>query len=101
FLAGGGLPMPDAPNPSLASISRAPFYAAVIHPGDLGTKGGLVCDEHARVLRADRTPIRGLYAAGNTMASVMGNAYPGPGPTVGPSMLFAYIAARHSVAALG
>jgi len=98
FLAGGGLPRPETPNPCLAPIGKAPYFAAVIHPGDLGTKGGLVCDEHARVLREDGAPIPGLYAAGNTMASVMGNDYPGPGSTIGPSMVFAYIAALHVAA---
>ena len=64
-------------------------------PGDLGTKGGLLTDEHARVLREDGTPIPGLYAAGNTTASVMGRTYPGPGSTIGPATTFAYIAMRH------
>ena len=39
------------PNPSLHTIDQAPFYAVKIVPGDLGTKGGLVTDERARVLR--------------------------------------------------
>ena len=42
------------PNPSLHAIDQAPFYAVKIVPGDLGTKGGLVTDERARVLRAGR-----------------------------------------------
>ena len=33
------------------------------------TIGGLLVDEHARVLRADRTPVGGLYAAGATWAA--------------------------------
>lgn len=64
-------------------------------PGDLGTKGGLVIDEYARVLQGNGTPFEGLYAAGNNSASVMGNTYPGPGSTIGPSMTFGYIAAKH------
>jgi 3-oxosteroid 1-dehydrogenase len=48
-------------------------------PGDLGTKGGLVTDVYARVLREDGIAIKGLYAIGNNMASVMGNTYPGAG----------------------
>lgn len=83
------------PNPCLAPIARPPFYAVPMIPGDLGTKGGLVIDEHARVLRGNGTPIEGLYAVGNTSASVMGNTYPGPGSTIGPSMTFGYVAARH------
>jgi len=83
-----------SPNPCLAPVDRGPFYAAALWPGDLGTKGGLVCDERSRVLRADGSPIPGLYASGNVTASVMGNEYPGPGGTLGPAMTFGYIAAK-------
>jgi 3-oxosteroid 1-dehydrogenase len=82
------------PNPCLAPIVKAPFYALPIVPGEIGTKGGLVADEHARVLRADGQPIAGLYAIGNCSAAVMGKTYAGPGATLGPAMTFAYIAAR-------
>jgi 3-oxosteroid 1-dehydrogenase len=81
------------PNPSLHAIDRAPFYAVKIVPGDLGTKGGLRTDEAARVLRPDGTVIPGLYAAGNVSAAVMGHTYPGPGGTIGPAMVFGYLAA--------
>ena len=81
------------PNPNLAALSKPPFYAAKIVPGDLGTKGGLVTDERARVLRDDGTPIEGLYAAGNVSAAVMGHSYAGAGATIGPAMTFGYIAA--------
>jgi 3-oxosteroid 1-dehydrogenase len=86
------------PNPNLAPIVAAPFYAIAIYPGDLGTKGGLQCDEFARVLREDGSVIEGLYAAGNSSASVMGDTYPGAGATIGPSMTFSYVAARHACA---
>lgn len=82
------------PNPNLGPIERSPFWAVRIYPGDLGTKGGLLTDEHGRVLGEDRAPIRGLYAAGNTTATVMGRTYPGPGGTIGPAMVFAHLAAR-------
>ena len=81
------------PNPNLAPLDRPPFYAARIVPGDLGTKGGLVTDERARVLRGDGSPIPGLYAAGNASAAVMGHSYAGAGATIGPAMTFGYIAA--------
>jgi len=84
------------PNPCLGPIDRPPFYAVKIYPGDLGTKGGLATNEHAQVLREDGTVVNGLYAIGNTSASVMGNSYPGPGATIGPSMTFGYIAALHA-----
>jgi 3-oxosteroid 1-dehydrogenase len=82
------------PNCSLHTIDQAPFYAVKIVPGDLGTKGGLVTDERARVLDADGAPIPGLYAAGNVSAAVMGHTYPGPGGTIGPALVFGYLAAE-------
>ena len=90
---------PTLPNPNLDAIVKAPYYAVRIEVGDLGTKGGLVCDEHSRVLREDGSVIEGLYATGNTSASVMANEYAGPGATIGPSMVFGYLAARHAAAA--
>jgi len=86
-----------APNPNLATIDTPPYYASAIYPGDLGTKGGLLTDEHARVVRTDGTPIPGLYAAGNTTASVMGRTYPGPGCTLAAACVFAFLGARHAV----
>ncbi|HZG85373.1 FAD-dependent oxidoreductase [Paenibacillus sp.] len=84
---------PRYKNPNLGKLEKGPFYAVKIYPGDLGTKGGMVTDEHARVLRGGQ-PIPGLYATGNCSASVMGRTYPGPGSTLGPAMTFAYIAAN-------
>jgi 3-oxosteroid 1-dehydrogenase len=83
----------NRPNPNLAPLRRAPFYAIRIVPGDLGTKGGLRTDTAARVLRADGSVIDGLYAAGNASAPVMGRTYAGPGATLGPAMVFGYLAA--------
>ena len=85
------------PNPNLGPLDKPPFSATAIYPGDLGTKGGLLTDEWARVLREDGQPILGLYAAGNTTASVMGRTYPGPGSTIGPACTFAYIGMLHAV----
>jgi 3-oxosteroid 1-dehydrogenase len=81
------------PNPNLAALAQAPFYAVPIVPGDLGTKGGLRTDARARVLREDGSVIDGLYAAGNASAAVMGHSYAGAGATIGPAMTFGYIAA--------
>lgn len=83
------------PNPCLGALDTPPFYAFKLVPGDLGTKGGLVCDEHSRVLREDGSVIEGLYAAGNASASVTGHEYPGPGATIGPAATFAFIAGEH------
>ncbi|BDV29461.1 FAD-binding protein [Microbacterium terricola] len=87
------------PNPNLGPIEKGPFRAIQLVPGDLGTKGGLLTDEHGRVLDDAGEVIAGLYAAGNTTASVMGRTYPGPGSTIGPAAVFGYLAARHAAAA--
>lgn len=89
---------PSCPNPNLAPVESPPFYAIKIVPGDLGTKGGLVTNEHAQVLRTDGSVIPGLYATGNSSSAVMGNDYAGPGATIGPAMTFGYVGARHMAA---
>ncbi len=86
------------PNPNLGAIETPPFYAAAIYPGDVSTWGGLVSDEHARVLRADGSAIEGLYATGTATASVCGRTYPGAGASIGPALTFGYIAALHIAA---
>lgn len=89
---------PTMKNPNLDGLDKAPYYAIRIEVGDLGTKGGLVCDENSRVLREDGSAVAGLYATGNTSAAVMGNEYAGPGATIGPAIVFGYLAARHAAA---
>jgi 3-oxosteroid 1-dehydrogenase len=86
------------PNPNLGPLERGPFTAVQLVPGDLGTKGGLLTDEDGRALDAGGDPITGVYAAGNTTASVMGRTYPGPGATIGPAVVFGYRAGRHAAA---
>lgn len=87
------------PNPNLAPIEVAPFYALPVYPGDIGTKGGLAVDAAARVLDMEGRPIPGLYAIGNSSASVMGPAYPGAGSTLGPAMTFGWLAVRDALGA--
>lgn len=82
------------PNPSLKPITKGPFYAMPLYPGDIGTNGGLVTDGKARVIGEDGRPIGGLYAIGNSAASAMGESYPGAGVTIGPALTFGYLAAR-------
>ena len=85
------------PNPNLGKIDKPPFYVMEMVPGDVGTSGGIVTDEHARVLRQDGSVIHGLYATGNSTASVMGRCYPAAGASIGASFIFGWIAAHHAV----
>ena len=88
-----------SPNPCLAPLSKAPFYAFPVYPGDIGTKGGVDVDINAQALNKKGRPILGLYATGNTASSVMGYTYPGAGSTIGPAMTFGYVAAKHAMGA--
>lgn len=81
-----------APNPSLAPIEKGPFYAVKVLPGSFGTFAGIAADGRSRVLREDKTPIEGLYTAGNDRASIMGGFYPAGGINLGPALTFGYIA---------
>ena len=82
------------PNPCLAEIKEAPFYAMRQDPGDFGTHGGLCFNQNGQILKSDGQPIEGLYGCGNTVRAILPN-YPGPGATLGPAMTFAYQGAKH------
>jgi 3-oxosteroid 1-dehydrogenase len=84
------------PNAAVGPLERAPFYATKIYPADVGTCGGVITNEHAQVLDEGDRVIDGLYATGNTTATVMGRTYPGAGASIASSMVFGYVAARHA-----
>jgi succinate dehydrogenase/fumarate reductase flavoprotein subunit len=98
FNRGSGDP-DHKPNPCIAPIEKAPFYAIKVLPGSFGTFAGLKTDAFARVLDRRGKPIDGLYAAGNDQASVMGGHYPSGGINLGPAMTFGFVAARHAAGA--
>ncbi|MDQ0866892.1 FAD-dependent oxidoreductase [Arthrobacter globiformis] len=85
----------NAPNPCLAPLATAPFYAVRISAGVLGTSGGLDTDFNGRVLDRHRQPIPGLYAAGNVSAGVFRNNYPGGGATLGSAITRAFAVGEH------
>lgn len=89
------------PNPSLGPIEQSPFYAVAMYPADVGTAGGVVTDEHARVKLVDGRVIPGLYAVGNCAASVFGRSYPGAGASIGAAFTFGFIASQHAASAQG
>ncbi len=85
----------EAPHRTLGVIDQAPYFAVKMEAGALGTAGGPKTNGDAQVLDWQGNPIEGLYAAGNAMAAVLGEAYPGAGGTLGPGMTFGYLAGRH------
>ena len=88
------------PNPCLAPLEHAPYYAVRLYAGEIGTFAGIRTDAYARVVGQSNEPIPGLYAAGNDQVNVFGGAYPGAGATLGPAMTFGYIAGRHAAGVL-
>lgn len=66
----------------------APYVAIAITPALFHTQGGLVVDDHARVL-ADGSPIPGLYASGGAAMGISGHGAAG------------YLAGNGLIAALG
>jgi succinate dehydrogenase/fumarate reductase flavoprotein subunit len=81
---------------TLGPIDEPPYFALPVQSGGLGTKGGPRIDPDARVLDLDAQPIPGLYAVGNVAGSPFGMTYGGAGGTLGPAMVFAWLAGRHA-----
>ncbi len=67
------LPLAELKSSLLKSGLKAPYYGATITGALAHTQGGLAVDLHARVLRADGTPIPNLYAGGGTAAGISGD----------------------------
>ena len=85
----------NRPNPSLAALEQAPFYAVRIVAGSLGTFAGIATNEQGQALTNHGSPISGLFAVGNDMSSVFEGNYPSGGITLGPAMTFGYIIANN------
>lgn len=79
----------------------APYRAVRVEPALFHTQGGLVVDGHARVLRADGTPIDGLYASGGAAIGISGHGAGGylAGNGLLPALGLAVLAADHHRAA--
>ena len=54
------------------ALETAPFYAVRVKPAIHHTMGGLSVNTETQVLRADGTPIGGLYAAGEVTGGLHG-----------------------------
>jgi succinate dehydrogenase/fumarate reductase flavoprotein subunit len=88
----------DLPNPTLYPLSEeGPYYATILAPGSIETKGGPKVNTRLQVLDGNEEPVPGLYGVGNCMASASGQAYWSGGGTWGPYVTFGYVAARNIV----
>lgn len=87
---------PGAKNNTMAPFrDEGPYYAMILGAATLDTKGGPKIDTEARVLKPGGDPIPGLYGAGNCIASPAGAAYWGGGSTLGPALIYGYVAGRN------
>ena len=80
----------STPQQCLRPVGGDRLHAVRLVLGDLGTKGGAVIDANGAVVDVEGQPIAGLYAAGNSSASISGEAYPGPGVPLGSGMVMAF-----------
>jgi len=88
---------PDSPYATLGPVGTAPFYGVEVGISALGTKGGPRTDRNGRVLDVDGGVIRGLYAAGNVMASPAGMVYGGAGATLAVAGVWGLYTGRAAV----
>jgi hypothetical protein len=84
---------PGLKNNTMAPFrEQGPYYAMILGAATLDTKGGPRIDTEARVLKPDGEPIPRLYGAGNCIASPSRAAYWGGGSTLGPALIYGYVA---------
>ncbi|WP_193309244.1 FAD-dependent oxidoreductase [Halorubrum halophilum] len=85
------------------NVLSAPFYGTEVTGSLFHTQGGLVVDEHARVLREDGSTVDGLYAGGGTATGISGHGAAGylSGNGLTTAMGFGRLAGVHAARSLG
>ena len=86
----------------LSKIEKGPFYAVQCEPSAWSTFGGIRTDDRLRALKADNTPMQGLYVAGTDNGSLYYSPYYDvPGFCYGLCIDSGYIAAHEAVDYVG
>jgi 3-oxosteroid 1-dehydrogenase len=99
LMHGGRADGNDLPNETMYPLaSEGPYYATILAPGSIETKGGPKVNPSMQILDGLDVPVPGLYGVGNCVASASGQAYWSGGSTWGPYVGFGQVAAR-SIAA--
>jgi len=92
-----GQPRPGAKATMHPISEKGPYHSMLLVAGALDTNGGPKINVRAQVVDTHGEPIPGLYGAGNCVGSPSGMAYWGPGATIGPALVFGWIAGQHAV----
>jgi succinate dehydrogenase/fumarate reductase flavoprotein subunit len=91
----------DLPNPLMYPLDAGGRLFCILLVGaTFDTNSGPRISTEGQVLGADG-PVPGLYGAGNCVDSVFGEGYPGGGSTIGPGMVFGYLAGAHAAGRSG
>lgn len=85
------------------NVLSPPFYGTEVTGSLFHTQGGLVVDEHARVLREDGSTVDGLYAGGGTATGISGHGADGylSGNGLTTAMGLGRLAGLHAARSLG
>jgi 3-oxosteroid 1-dehydrogenase len=87
----------DRPNSLMYPISSTgPYYAVILIGVTYETRSGPTINGQGQVIDRFGDPIEGLYGAGDCVASVFGQSYPGGGANIGPALVFGYRAGHHA-----
>ena len=86
----------ELPNPLMYPLDTGGRLFAIALVGTtFDTNSGPRIGIEGQVLGEDG-PIPGLYGAGNCVDGVFGEGYPGGGSTIGPGMVFGFLAGAHA-----
>jgi len=97
---------------AMIPVDEPPFYGcktetgggmmAMMGLGGIATLSGLMCDAKLRVLGREGNPIKGLYAAGNTLGGKYGLQYGTPfsGNSIGMAMTHGWLAGRFAASSI-
>jgi 3-oxosteroid 1-dehydrogenase len=86
----------DLPNPLMYPLDTGGRLFAILLVGStFDTNSGPRIGTEGQLLAEDG-PIPGLYGAGNCVDGVFGEGYPGGGSTIGPGMVFGFLAGAHA-----
>jgi 3-oxosteroid 1-dehydrogenase len=93
-----GPPAPDnrLPNALMHPLDlNGPLYAISVVGTTFDTNSGPRIGPEGQMLGTTGT-IGGLYGAGNCVDGIFGEGYPGGGATIGPGMVFGFLAGAHA-----